>query len=101
MGLTETTSDDQRTRRDSGSLDWPVRLRAVLLAFAILVVAAPIGFYGELMYKSVYAFASGAPYMKQWSHARVHMYVRRKCMPVIVARPPELPQRTVKSNRGR
>jgi len=38
-----------------------VTLRSVLLAFALLVVFAPAGFYGELMYKSVYVFASGAP----------------------------------------
>ncbi len=36
-------------------------LRAVLLAFAILIVIAPMGFYGELMYKAVYDFGGGAP----------------------------------------
>jgi len=35
--------------------------RTILLAFAILAAVAPIGFYGELMYKSVYALGSGAP----------------------------------------
>jgi len=38
-----------------------VSRRAVLLAFLILIAIAPIGFYGELMYKSVYTFGSGAP----------------------------------------
>ena len=36
-------------------------LRAVLLAFLILIVIAPMGFYGELMYKAVYDFGGGAP----------------------------------------
>jgi hypothetical protein len=44
-------------RQDSRGLSW----RAVLLAFAILIVIAPMGFYGELMYKAVYDFGGGAP----------------------------------------
>lgn len=59
MGL--TTPYDPNTDREASAPDRPVRPRAVLVAFAILCVNAPIGFYGELMYKSVYAYASGAP----------------------------------------
>jgi len=40
-----------------------VTLRAVLLAFLLLVLFAPAGFYGELVYGSTYGFAAGIPSM--------------------------------------
>lgn len=35
--------------------------RAILVAFLTLIAIAPIGFYGELMYKAVFTFGAGAP----------------------------------------
>jgi hypothetical protein len=40
-----------------------VTLRAVVIAFVLLVLFAPAGYYGELVYGSTYEFASGVPSM--------------------------------------
>jgi hypothetical protein len=40
-----------------------VTARAVIIAFILLVLFAPAGYYGELVYGSTYMFASGVPSM--------------------------------------
>ncbi len=46
-------------RAASGGVTW----RAVGLAFFLLLIFAPAGFYGELVYGTTYTFASGVPSM--------------------------------------
>jgi len=38
-------------------------LRALLTAFALLILLAPAGFYGELVYRGTFDFSAGAPAM--------------------------------------
>lgn len=59
--LPSTPSHSRQVDPESSTSGRAVTKRSVLLAFGILLAIAPIGFYGELMYKAVYTFGSGAP----------------------------------------
>jgi len=49
--------------REPQTIAGGVTARAVIIAFIVIVLFAPAGYYGELVYGSTYMFASGVPSM--------------------------------------